>query len=664
MTSTEFAFGSLKLPDNVQEKARALCDEFKLSPTQLFYKWEAWALNHTDSSDIPTGVELDQLATSIREKAAVKSVLSPGSRSKKRSTASPLYTPTPAPTAINIDDFFNYVPASEDAAVLGNGHDGTARKSPDLMPSSPQSHRDPESPEPVKVPETSKVALVSNENTFEDGISLPLDDDTENSYTQRAGSGRIEAALAPAMKPETPVESHRPAHVIAARLAVDNDVRYMNDDIASRVEALRTRVASLGAALARRVSQVNELEEAAKFPPEAFFVQSPDITRAFGRIRAELDDTDGVGTGRINDKSVLLESVDGNLVKLDLTRLRGAEWPLFLTPGAVVAVEGVNTNGRVFDVHAVYDNCIEDLTKDEGRHSSVEDKENLETLRNDEDEENAFINIIAASGPFTTASTLQYRPLDELLQIVERNKPDVVVLMGPFVDARHTLVNHALPVLFEDVFEKRVLARLLRSVQQLRQDGHRCSFIVLPSLDDVHHEFVCPQPAFRWPEGMTPDQDITFMSNPGVIEIGASNGALRAAVGMTSLPGVQDVSSDSICWNTDRFQAIASHFIKQRSFYPTFPPSAAVPLDSSLVDGLTIPSFKNAPSVDLLLCPSRLKAFAKCVDTGAVVVNPGLLCRGSGGGTYAEISFPLHRSNRPRPQEFNENRVEVNVVRL
>lgn len=664
MVSTDFTFGSLTLPEDVQDKARTLCGELKLTPTQLFYKWEAWALNRKSSTDIPTLTELDQLATSIREKAGSKAVFSPASRSKSRPTASPLYTPAPTPTAINIDDFFNYVPTSESVAVRTSDDDAKPRKSPDMLPSSPQLQPDPGSPSVTKAPETTRKAVMRDEDTSnEDMFTLPRDDDAETAYTQRAGSGRIEAALAPVMKPETRAEQNCTSHVISIRLAVDTDARYMNDDLISRVEAFRARVKTLGAALVRRVAHVNELDEVPKFSPEAFFVKSPNITRAVGRIRAELDDVEGTGKGRINEKSVLLESVDGNLVKLDLTRLKKAEQPLFLTPGSVIAIEGVNTNGRVFDVHNVYDNCIEDFIKDESQ-LLVEDKESAATSNHNVGGDTTFINIIAASGPFTTMSTLQYRPLDDLMQIVERNKPDIVFIAGPFVDAKHELIVADLPVPFEHVFERRVLARLVRTAQKLRQEGHRCNFVVLPSLDDVHHEFVCPQPAFRWPEGMTPDESILFLSNPGVIEISAFEGALRAAIGVTSLPCVWDVSSDHICWNTDRYQAIASHFIKQRSFYPTFPPSADVPLDSSLLDGLVIPTFKSAPSVDLLLLPSRRQAFAKLVDAGAIAVNPGLLCRGNGGGTYAEILLPLHPSDRHRPREFNESHVEVNVVRL
>ena len=42
-----------------------------------------------------------------------------------------------------------------------------------------------------------------------------------------------------------------------------------------------------------------------------------------------------------------------------------------------------------------------------------------------------------------------------------------------------------------------------------------------------------------------------------------------------------------------------------------------------------------------LVVQSRLKAFVKCMDGGAVAVNPRLLCRGSCAGAYAEMSVSL-----------------------
>jgi DNA polymerase alpha subunit B len=41
---------------------------------------------------------------------------------------------------------------------------------------------------------------------------------------------------------------------------------------------------------------------------------------------------------------------------------------------------------------------------------------------------------MTAAGPYTEANNLSYAPLEDLLSKVLTNKPDLLVLMGPFVD--------------------------------------------------------------------------------------------------------------------------------------------------------------------------------------------------------------------------------------
>lgn len=50
------------------------------------------------------------------------------------------------------------------------------------------------------------------------------------------------------------------------------------------------------------------------------------------------------------------------------------------------------------------------------------------------------LSIFAAAGPFTTTESLVYEPLNDLLGAVRATRPDVVVLVGPFVDAEHPQV--------------------------------------------------------------------------------------------------------------------------------------------------------------------------------------------------------------------------------
>lgn len=66
-------------------------------------------------------------------------------------------------------------------------------------------------------------------------------------------------------------------------------------------------------------------------------------------------------------------------------------------------------------------------------------------------------SIVVASGPYTFRGNLDYEPLKELLAFCTQQKPDVLLLMGPFVDVEHPLISSAqTDRLFEDIFQESV----------------------------------------------------------------------------------------------------------------------------------------------------------------------------------------------------------------
>ena len=44
------------------------------------------------------------------------------------------------------------------------------------------------------------------------------------------------------------------------------------------------------------------------------------------------------------------------------------------------------------------------------------------------------MHIMVACGPFTTDNSLSYQGLKDLLDVVKRDKPHGLILMGPFVE--------------------------------------------------------------------------------------------------------------------------------------------------------------------------------------------------------------------------------------
>jgi hypothetical protein len=51
------------------------------------------------------------------------------------------------------------------------------------------------------------------------------------------------------------------------------------------------------------------------------------------------------------------------------------------------------------------------------------------------------LDLIIAAGPYTVDDNLQFQPFKELVDVVAGKKPDVVILMGPFLDYKHPLIE-------------------------------------------------------------------------------------------------------------------------------------------------------------------------------------------------------------------------------
>jgi DNA polymerase alpha subunit B len=61
-----------------------------------------------------------------------------------------------------------------------------------------------------------------------------------------------------------------------------------------------------------------------------------------------------------------------------------------------------------------------------------------------------------AVGPFTTSEDLDFEPLAELLSTCRSSRPDVLLLVGPFIDVEHPeIASGAVDATFEDLFQTR-----------------------------------------------------------------------------------------------------------------------------------------------------------------------------------------------------------------
>ncbi|NXQ65946.1 DPOA2 polymerase, partial [Quiscalus mexicanus] len=50
-------------------------------------------------------------------------------------------------------------------------------------------------------------------------------------------------------------------------------------------------------------------------------------------------------------------------------------------------------------------------------------------------------SVLVACGPFTPSDSAAFEPLRDLLDVVARDRPDLCILFGPFLDAKHEQVE-------------------------------------------------------------------------------------------------------------------------------------------------------------------------------------------------------------------------------
>ncbi|CAH2065947.1 unnamed protein product [Thlaspi arvense] len=345
------------------------------------------------------------------------------------------------------------------------------------------------------------------------------------------------------------------------------------------------------------------------------------------------------GEGHLNDKSILLQSsagrTSGQRVPLDLNRLN--QFSIF--PGQIVGIEGQNPSGHYLTASKLVDLVPLTVTTDVDLPPAK--KQNLDpevlTLA-DESREKSEVSFIVASGPFTTSDNLLFEPLNELLAYAKRKPPQLLVLLGPFVDSEHPEIKKGtVDATFDEIFQVEVLRKLQDYVEFM---GSEVRVVLVPSIRDANHDFIFPQPRF---DVHIPDLEhqLTSLSNPGTFE------ANQVKVGCCTVDVLKHLSGEEMSKNPsgvpiDRMSRLASHLLRQRSFYPLYPPPESLPYDSSLS-----PKALQISSIpDILLLPSDMRYFVKVLSLGegedaakCVCVNPGRLAKGEGAGTFVELTY-------------------------
>ncbi|KAJ2960153.1 hypothetical protein NQZ79_g4508 [Umbelopsis isabellina] len=380
--------------------------------------------------------------------------------------------------------------------------------------------------------------------------------------------------------------------------------RYMFEKISERAEILDDLIEHF----ADVIKKHHSIEEFAN-PTRA----NQSSIMAVGRICCE------DSAGKLNEQSVMLETSRymgmGKRVKLQL-----GELPAFsFFPGQIVALEGVNNSGKLLSVSKLLSMPLPSL--------AVHDTDELYEYNHGEMTKGQPLDICVAAGPYTLDDDLTYQPLEDLLQTLASEQPDILILLGPFVPASHPLlVNGEVDASPVDVFRTQISSRLQRFIQQCP----RSQVLIVPHSDDLVHNYaVFPQPAMHGKELGVP-RGVHMLSNPSMIRInemviGIGNVDILFNLGLEESARSKEAS--------DRMARLTRHVLQQRSFYSLFPPAPGDNLDL-----LQMPHIQMDVTPDILILPSRLKSFAKIVDS-VVCINPGYLSKKQSGGTFARATI-------------------------
>ncbi|KAK9304090.1 hypothetical protein QLX08_004458 [Tetragonisca angustula] len=220
------------------------------------------------------------------------------------------------------------------------------------------------------------------------------------------------------------------------------------------------------------------------------------------------------------------------------------------------------------------------------------------------------IKIYVAVGPFTTSDNLSYQPLWDLVEHVAENEPDVLILVGPFVEYTHSEIKKCiLKETFQDFFDN-LLSKILKYLQ-----GKSTRIVLVSSNRDVHHHPVFPTPEFILNTNKFGSNaaNIYTMPDPCTINLDGLH------IGATSVDVFRHLVQQEIsnAPGTDRFGRLADHLLSQSTFYPVYPPFPGLNLDTRLWKQYAC--FEKQPHI--LILPSDVKHYCKVLND-CLILNP------------------------------------------
>ncbi|KXJ17723.1 DNA polymerase alpha subunit B [Exaiptasia diaphana] len=572
----EFGEFSIKIDDvAILDKLKDICTDCQLTPEDLVSEWVAFAqTSKLENNDIKV-----ELLEEFERKQSFERNKKLQTQFSKHEGSSRMVTKD------DLDDYIN----EEDAEDMLDMYCQTPRNKKSLK----RALTTPEAPNNKRHTTLSRTPgpnTAFSPSSFSPAMATP-----SVKYGSRHNAGDVVCSFGSATSNWKGTGAALRITHADEEIALTEKFRYMFQKQADKANVLNDMIDEM----AEKLQKEHGIEEFADMTSSS----QVDVN-VVGRVCCD-------SVGKLNASSLMLEgSLDlcqGQQVKVDLSNVQ--QFALF--PGQIIAARGLNSTGQKLVINQIYKGTQLPF------YSSLD--KNGKTLHKTSDP----FTMMVAAGPFTTTDSLMYEPLTDLINVAQKDKPDVLVLLGPFVDAKHDKIeNGDLEETYEELF-KRQVGGILKALEK-----QQTTVVFVPSQRDVHHDFVYPQPPFLI-DGYQDNKNVHFVSDPCTLLIN------NVAIGLTSTDILLNLGSEETAsppGASDRLGRLVKHILYQHSYYPLHPPSEEVNMDYEKYSAYSF--FSCTP--DILILPSDLRYFTKDV-LGGLCVNPGRLTKGQVGGTYARL---------------------------
>jgi len=304
----------------------------------------------------------------------------------------------------------------------------------------------------------------------------------------------------------------------------------------------------------------------------------------------------------IKDDDILLIN-EYEEIRLDLDSLE--EYSLF--SGMFCAVTGTNPTGAAFVVEKIH-------------HFDFSPSEDVTDVKPEPQMKIQNTTVLVASGPFFTTDSLSNDPLNELVSNVKEFKPNLTLLMAPFLDDKHPSVKKG------EITLKDFDTLLLEKIGQIEQSGSRV--LLLSSSRDLYADPVYPTPIIQFPPN---SKNQGYMNgDPAFINL---NG-WKLAITTNDILFQMVRSEMTKNAKEDKFTRIGEYIKRSGSFMPISPTPDKISLDYEQLGRIQFPF-----QPDIMISPSDLVPCVRSLSDESFFLNPGRLTKGRGGGSYALVQF-------------------------